>query len=232
MSNRIFVSNLCLFGASRPPQGRGGARAENSSSTSIARVDMDEALRDDDYRKTVGYDQLCEIASRRIGRDALQSDRDAGRPHRGDDPGDFSGGLGGLGHGSGSRRRRSRRCSTMSASRRGDSARPNSPSRSAAMSATRSPISGRHRPPRRRGRDRGRGGVASLQDGALGQDRPGLVRQCLPARDDAPLAAGAAQAHSGDRDPGGTPAGRALGPADHRHRHPLCRQCRAQERRA
>lgn len=63
MSNRIFVSNLCLFG-------RHGLLKEEAVLGQRfffdidCTVDMDEAIRDDDYRKTVGYDQLCDIATR------------------------------------------------------------------------------------------------------------------------------------------------------------------------
>jgi dihydroneopterin aldolase/2-amino-4-hydroxy-6-hydroxymethyldihydropteridine diphosphokinase len=66
MSNRIFVSNLCLFGH------HGVFKEEATLGQRFffdidCTVDMDEALRDDDYRKTVGYDQLCDIASRVSG---------------------------------------------------------------------------------------------------------------------------------------------------------------------
>jgi dihydroneopterin aldolase/2-amino-4-hydroxy-6-hydroxymethyldihydropteridine diphosphokinase len=66
MSNRIFVSNLCLFG-------RHGLYKEEAALGQKffldidCTADIDEALRDDNYRRTVGYDQLCDIASRVSG---------------------------------------------------------------------------------------------------------------------------------------------------------------------
>ncbi len=62
MSNRIFVSNLCLYG-------RHGVLKEESTLGQKffvdieCVVDMEEALRDDDYRRTVGYERLCAIAA-------------------------------------------------------------------------------------------------------------------------------------------------------------------------
>jgi dihydroneopterin aldolase/2-amino-4-hydroxy-6-hydroxymethyldihydropteridine diphosphokinase len=66
MTNRIFVSNLCLFGH------HGVLKEEAALGQRFffdidCTVDMDEALRGDDYRKTVGYEQLCDIASRISG---------------------------------------------------------------------------------------------------------------------------------------------------------------------
>lgn len=62
MSDRIFVSNLCLFG-------RHGVLKEESTLGQKffvdidCMVDMEDALRDDDYRRTVGYERLCAVAS-------------------------------------------------------------------------------------------------------------------------------------------------------------------------
>jgi dihydroneopterin aldolase/2-amino-4-hydroxy-6-hydroxymethyldihydropteridine diphosphokinase len=66
MINRIFVSNLCLFGH------HGVLKEEAALGQRFffdidCTVDLDEAVRDDDYRRTVGYEQLCDIAGRVSG---------------------------------------------------------------------------------------------------------------------------------------------------------------------
>jgi len=61
MSNRVYVSNLCLYG-------RHGVLPEESALGQKFFLDIDcladieEAIRDDDYGKAVGYDHLCDLA--------------------------------------------------------------------------------------------------------------------------------------------------------------------------
>ena len=62
MADRIFVSNLCLHGR------HGGRTDEPALEQEFfvdidCAVDMDDALRDDDYAKTLCYSSLCDLAA-------------------------------------------------------------------------------------------------------------------------------------------------------------------------
>lgn len=62
MTDRVFVSNLCLFGhhGVMPEETRLGQRFFLDID---CRVDLEEAVRDDDYGKAVCYGRLCDVAA-------------------------------------------------------------------------------------------------------------------------------------------------------------------------
>ena len=96
---------------------------------------------------------------------------------------------------------------------------------------SREPAPGARRPRQRAG-DRTRRGLPLLPHRALGQDRPGLVRQRLRARPDEAQAGGAAGARQGARGRARPRARGALGAARDRHRPHRLRRRDAQDRTA
>ena len=62
MADRIFVSNLCLHGRHGVPAEESALEQKFFVDIDCA-VDMDDALRDDDYTKTLCYGALCDVAA-------------------------------------------------------------------------------------------------------------------------------------------------------------------------